>query len=35
MRKVETLPGFPNMLDDYKSCKLDELFNFKPLSHSA
>jgi hypothetical protein len=33
MNVLETLVDFSNILDEGKSCKLDELFNFEFVSH--
>ena len=34
MNELETLLGFLNILDDQKPWKLNELFNFKCVSHA-
>jgi hypothetical protein len=33
MNGLETLLGISNILDEWKPYKLDELFNFKSISH--
>jgi hypothetical protein len=34
MNELETLLGFLNILDEQKPWKLNELFNFKSVSHA-